>query len=62
MELGLEYTDKMAIPGGQKLFPLTGYCIPQCTGVVSCFQLFLSFQKKHVCSDFLTIRWCIAWW
>ncbi|XP_014367244.2 tyramine beta-hydroxylase [Papilio machaon] len=33
MELGLEYTDKMAIPGGQEAFPLTGYCIPQCTGV-----------------------------
>lgn len=33
MELGLEYTDKMAIPGRQKAFPLTGYCIPQCTGV-----------------------------
>ncbi|XP_053609984.1 tyramine beta-hydroxylase [Plodia interpunctella] len=33
MELGLEYTDKMAIPAGQKAFPLTGYCIPQCTGV-----------------------------
>ncbi|XP_045448195.1 tyramine beta-hydroxylase [Melitaea cinxia] len=33
MELGLEYTDKMAIPGGQEAFSLTGYCIPQCTGV-----------------------------
>ncbi|XP_049873165.1 tyramine beta-hydroxylase [Pectinophora gossypiella] len=33
MELGLEYTDKMAIPGGQKAFPVSGYCIPQCTGV-----------------------------
>ncbi|XP_047029740.1 uncharacterized protein LOC124637375 [Helicoverpa zea] len=33
MELGLEYTDKMAIPGRQKAFPLTAYCIPQCTGV-----------------------------
>ncbi|KAI5633676.1 tyramine beta-hydroxylase [Phthorimaea operculella] len=33
MELGLEYTDKMAIPGGQRAFPLSGYCIPQCTGV-----------------------------
>ncbi|KAM3965288.1 tyramine beta hydroxylase [Aphomia sociella] len=33
MELGLEYTDKMAIPSGQKAFPLSGYCIPQCTGV-----------------------------
>lgn len=35
MELGLEYTDKMAIPPGQKQFTLTGYCIPQCTAVVS---------------------------
>ncbi|XP_046966055.1 tyramine beta-hydroxylase [Vanessa cardui] len=33
MELGLEYTDKMAIPGGQEAFSLTGYCIPQCTAV-----------------------------
>nr|AKL78855.1 tyramine beta hydroxylase [Chilo suppressalis] len=33
MELGLEYTDKMAIPAGQNTFPLTGHCIPQCTGV-----------------------------
>lgn len=38
MELGLEYTDKMAIPGGQSAFPLTGYCIPQCTGVVYTFN------------------------
>ncbi|XP_060803307.1 tyramine beta-hydroxylase [Amyelois transitella] len=33
MELGLEYTDKMAIPAGQKAFSLSGYCVPQCTGV-----------------------------
>ncbi|CAK1551235.1 unnamed protein product [Leptosia nina] len=33
MELGLEYTDKMAIPGRQPAFPLTAHCIPQCTGV-----------------------------
>ncbi|KAI8436987.1 hypothetical protein MSG28_010390 [Choristoneura fumiferana] len=33
MELGLEYTDKMAIPAGQDAFPLTAYCVPQCTGV-----------------------------
>ncbi|XP_063364441.1 tyramine beta-hydroxylase [Cydia amplana] len=33
MELGLEYTDKMAIPPGQDAFPLSGYCVPQCTGV-----------------------------
>lgn len=31
MELGLEYTDKMAIPPGQLAFPLSGYCIAECT-------------------------------
>lgn len=35
MELGLEYTDKMAIPPGQESFTLTGFCLPQCTAVVS---------------------------
>jgi len=34
MELGLEYTDKMAIPPGQPAYTLTGYCLPQCTAVV----------------------------
>nr|CAH0102169.1 unnamed protein product [Daphnia galeata] len=33
MELGLEYTDKMAIPPGQDSYTLTGYCLPQCTAV-----------------------------
>ncbi|XP_055585811.1 tyramine beta-hydroxylase [Uranotaenia lowii] len=33
MELGLEYSDKMAIPPGQIAFPLTGYCIAECTKV-----------------------------
>ncbi|KFB41858.1 AGAP010485-PA-like protein [Anopheles sinensis] len=33
MELGLEYTDKMAIPPGQVAFPLSGYCIAECTGI-----------------------------
>ncbi|KAJ8969413.1 hypothetical protein NQ317_016690, partial [Molorchus minor] len=31
IELGLEYTDKMAIPPRQELFPLTGYCTSACT-------------------------------
>ena len=35
MELGLVYTDKMAIPPEQEYFPLHGYCLPQCTAVVS---------------------------
>ncbi|XP_035207387.1 dopamine beta-hydroxylase-like [Stegodyphus dumicola] len=31
MELGLEYTDKMAIPPHQPDFALTGYCVAECT-------------------------------
>ncbi|KAK6194755.1 hypothetical protein SNE40_000322 [Patella caerulea] len=31
MELGLEYTDKMAIPPEQSRFLLSGYCIAECT-------------------------------
>ncbi|XP_052224126.1 dopamine beta-hydroxylase-like [Dreissena polymorpha] len=33
MELGLEYTNKMAIPPHETLFKLTGYCIEECTKV-----------------------------
>ncbi|KAJ9576577.1 hypothetical protein L9F63_025529, partial [Diploptera punctata] len=33
IELGLEYTDKMAIPPAQPHFQLTGYCITECTAV-----------------------------
>ncbi|KAK3600154.1 hypothetical protein CHS0354_012277 [Potamilus streckersoni] len=33
MELGLEYTNKMAIPPRQELFSLTGYCIADCTKI-----------------------------
>lgn len=35
IELGLEYTDKIAIPPGQESFPLTGYCVSECTAVVN---------------------------
>jgi dopamine beta-monooxygenase len=34
MELGLEYTDKMAIPPQQPAFIISGYCITECTAVV----------------------------
>lgn len=34
IELGLEYTDKMAIPPLQESFPLIGYCTSACTAVV----------------------------
>ncbi|UYV66179.1 DBH, partial [Cordylochernes scorpioides] len=33
MELGLEYTDKMAIPPRQPAFFLSGHCVPECTRV-----------------------------
>ncbi|XP_021938401.1 dopamine beta-hydroxylase [Zootermopsis nevadensis] len=33
IELGLEYTDKMAIPPHQPAFVLSGYCITECTAV-----------------------------
>jgi dopamine beta-monooxygenase len=33
MELGLEYSDKMALPPGQNRWPLVAYCIPECTQV-----------------------------
>ena len=39
MELGLEYTDKYAIPPMQTLFNLVGYCIPQCTSLVRVHRL-----------------------
>lgn len=43
MELGLEYTDKMAIPQGVLGFPLSGYCIAECTQTViyDLFNIFL---------------------
>ncbi|XP_076359948.1 tyramine beta hydroxylase [Tachypleus tridentatus] len=31
LEVGLEYTDKMAIPPKQKVFELNGYCVAECT-------------------------------
>lgn len=34
MELGLEYSDKMAIPSNILAFPLSGYCIAECTKIV----------------------------
>lgn len=44
IELGLEYTDKMAIPPKQESFTLSGYCIAECTAVVG-ISLIHSFSK-----------------
>ena len=35
MELGLIYNDFMAIPPGQFMFPLRGFCLPECTEKVT---------------------------
>lgn len=43
MELGLEYTDKMAIPPQQAAFALSGYCITECTAVVRAADAIWSF-------------------
>ena len=46
MELGLEYTNKMAIPPRQNRFLLTGYCVPECTAIVSAHVLHLYRNLK----------------
>ncbi|KAH0954644.1 hypothetical protein HN011_004179 [Eciton burchellii] len=51
IELGLEYTDKMAIPPGQEAFTLSGHCITECTGVglpQSGIRIFASQLHTHL--------------
>ena len=43
MELGLEYTNKMAIPPHQEKFLLTGYCIEECTAVVCALYIIITY-------------------
>lgn len=53
MELGLEYTDKMAIPPQHDSFTLTGFCLPQCTVMVQHLKryliIFLYGQMRMKC-------------
>jgi len=56
LEVGLQYTDKMAIPPGQVAFPLSGICHSECTdkalppqGIV----LFASQLHAHMASHVL---------
>ena len=51
MELGLEYTDKMALPPRRPLWKLVGYCIPQCTSVVSDRDVVVSKRKYDYFSN-----------
>ena len=48
MELGLVYTDKMAIPPGQNSFALHGYCLPQCSAVVSIEGICIFLRFGHL--------------
>lgn len=55
IELGLEYTDKMAIPPGQESFQLTGYCVSECTAVVN-YQVYHYKSLYHFFAEFTTRR------
>lgn len=52
MEIGLEYTDKMAIPPGLKEWKLNGYCVSKCTETVINIVFFQAFirivQEQHI--------------
>jgi hypothetical protein len=54
IELGLEYTDKMAVPPQQPAYALSGYCITECTAVV-CRTY--SSNMQFVLYTQLTILW-----
>lgn len=47
IELGLEYTDKMAIPPGQEQFSLSGYCVSECTAVVRILLYIIIINKRN---------------
>lgn len=56
MELGLEYSDKMAIPPGVLGFPLSGYCISECTQTVIYDFPHLSF---HIVFNLTSFFWLV---
>ncbi|XP_033208226.1 tyramine beta-hydroxylase isoform X2 [Belonocnema kinseyi] len=59
LELGLEYTDKMAIPPRQESFSLSGHCITECTGVglpPSGIRIFGSQLHTHLTGIKVTTR------
>lgn len=59
MELGLEYTDKMAIPPGQESFDLSGYCVTECTAVVRMSRTFLFTRLKL---NFFFVEFTNGWY
>ena len=56
IELGLVYSDKMAIPPSQGSFSLSGYCLPECTATVSTYKSnLLGTSKKCVLIQYIHI-------
>ena len=63
MELGLEYSDKMAIPPGVLGFPLSGYCIAECTQTViyDSLHIFPSRNSMIAVLTDLHFGFCYTW-
>ena len=56
IELGLVYSDKMAIPPSQESFSLSGYCLPECTATVSTYISNISGTSyKYTLNKYLNI-------
>ena len=56
IELGLVYSDKMAIPPSQESFSLSGYCLPECTATVStCQSNLFNTGYKYTLNKYLNI-------
>ncbi|CEF69436.1 DBH-like monooxygenase protein 1 [Strongyloides ratti] len=47
MELGLIYSDANSIPPGQKAFPMTGYCVPECTKHLPTNGIYIFATQLH---------------
>ena len=58
IELGLVYSDKMAIPPSQESFSLSGYCLPECTATVCTYKSNLSDTSqtfKYILIEYINI-------
>uniref|UniRef100_A0A0K0DV29 DBH-like monooxygenase protein 1 n=1 Tax=Strongyloides stercoralis TaxID=6248 RepID=A0A0K0DV29_STRER len=47
MELGLIYSDTNSIPPGQKAFPMTGYCVSECTKHLPTNGIYIFATQLH---------------
>lgn len=56
LEVGLEYTPKMAIPPQQEHYVLSGHCIIECTEVVSQFHILSTVQSGKGKADIKSLK------